>query len=222
VEDKDIDKLRTNLLLASVAVIFLFGGLASFSNKIDLPVLGVKINNPKIFPWLLVSVWLYFWQRFTSLSSERYAAELQSKLSAHFNTKDLVRRIFPPAKYGIIGECTVVTRAWLPETEEKALGPSRVIYRHHVLSRVFEFSYHSAQRHVHFLDPKITQSSAAIKSGRISIQSIRYWQCLLHEALLLIGHIQKWPLVMYYYFPRAVALSASTSLFWWGLQQCRT
>ncbi len=39
---EDPDKVRTHSLLASVAIIFLFGGLASFPSQVTIPGFGLE------------------------------------------------------------------------------------------------------------------------------------------------------------------------------------
>lgn len=213
---EDLDKARTHVMLASTAMICVFGGMASFDRVLELPLLGIKFDNPNLFPWILACLWLYFWQRFTSLSREKFGQEIQALLDAQVNAAGLVRRLFPSSAYGIGGNAEVATRPWLPEHQVQSLGNSHVIYRRHPFARVFEFSYISPALHVHFLDPRSPGWKPHLQTGRVGIFSLRYWRCLAHEGLYLARQVHSRPLVVYYYFPRLLAWAAAISVVCWA------
>lgn len=210
---ENIDKSRTSFMLASVAVLSFFGGIASFESSIKLSVLGIQFKNPEIFPWLLIVFWIYFWQRFASASRAEHAEKLRAMLEEYVNSAKIVERIFPPSRYGINEDWTISTRPWLSAERAAELGTKRVLYARGTLVRVFEFSYTAPSLHVHFLDS--AHYGNTHQEGRLGPQSFRYWMCLFYEFGYLLREIHKRPLVMDYYFPRCLGLVATITIIWW-------
>ena len=214
----DLDKSRTNLMVSSVIVILFFGGLATFGERIELPFLGIQIKNSKVFPVVLLALWLYFWQRFTSLSYQKHAAEMQSTLRDEFNKKQLVRKLFLPAEYKLPEDCEVAFRPWLQASDQPGTTFSPVIYKRFFLARVIELSYIGTELHVHFIDQKSKEWGPHVERARVSFPSGRYMKCLWYEILYFTSNFQQNPMVVPYFFPRLLALAAATSIAVWATQ----
>ena len=180
----DLNKSRTGLIIASAAMILIFGGLAEFDRVVNLPLLGIKLSNPAVLPWVLGLMWAYSWHRFTALSSRKYAGEIETMLESQVNQRKLVYRLFPSSKFGLDGEPQIATRAWLSTADNEQFGPGHVIYRREPLSRILEFSYQSAKQHVHFIDQRNPTWGPHLQKGRVGLWSLAYWQCLIFEFSL--------------------------------------
>ncbi|MGS1035932.1 hypothetical protein NFI99_12680 (plasmid) [Burkholderia glumae] len=213
---EDPDKIRTHSLLASVAIIFFFGGLASFPSQVTIPVFGLVLNHAEVLPWLLVASWLYFYLRFISLSRAKHGEELRSLLAGCIKEEAWVKRFFPPARYGLASEPDIATLPWLPREEQKQLGSDGVKFDRFCLGRVFEFSYQTPRLHVHFVDQHGPLKSDGYQRGRIGVDTIAYWKCVWYEALYMLRQIPKRPIVVYYYFPRVLFVVALGSMAWWA------
>jgi hypothetical protein len=211
----NLDKSRTNLMISSVVMILLFGGLATFGDKIELPLLGLQIKNSNVFPAVLVVLWIYFLQRFTSLSSAKHSAEIASALRENFNKKHLVKSLFPPAEFKLATDCEVVARPWLAPADQPGITFSPVIYKRYWFARVIEFSYQSPDLHVHFLDQKSKEWGQHLQRGRVVFPSWRFLKCAYAELKFLVKNIQGNPVIVPYYFPRLLALAAAVAFAVW-------
>jgi len=211
---EDLDKARTHYMLASVAGVCLFAGLAEFKQP-RLDVLGLEVTNTAFLPVLLVVLWLYFCQRFTSLSAAKHEATLLDLTQGWARSQRLVLKVFPPSTYGPAEGVQIRSPEWSQKHGGSTFLLDGVFFGRRLLRRDFIFSYlfKDDTGYVHFVPSNMTGPPG--QSGTVRAPSWRFFRVLLWEWVQLAKAVQREPLIGYYYAPRLLGWAAVASFAYW-------
>lgn len=218
---EDLKTASNRLVLSSVGLILLLGGWASFADSIPVGFTGLKLTSFYVAPYLLGAFWLYSWQRYFVLSRHINRPEIDKilvqdiSLSPNSFPQHIVRRVFPPHKYGYKGEVAILRWGWPHADIPNNASRDFILYKRSFLKRSFWFQYMGSDKDGNAFFTHYGDKAINICSGSVAFLSVGYWICLSYEIAKLSKRSFSLPVIGAHYFPHMFAWGCFSYITIW-------